>query len=50
MVKDEAQPMQAWIAAVKNTAFKLEAANFEVCNIDLIIALTQGLLIFYCFT
>jgi hypothetical protein len=43
MVKDDKQPMQAWIAAVKHAAFKLEAADFEVHDINLIIALTQGL-------
>jgi hypothetical protein len=43
MVKDDKQPMQAWIAAVRHAAFELEAADFEVHNIDLVIALTQGL-------
>jgi hypothetical protein len=42
MVKDDKQPMQAWIAAVKHATFD-EATDFEVCDIDLIIALTQGL-------
>jgi len=36
--------MQAWIAAVCHTTFQLEAADFEVGDLDLIIALTQGLL------
>ena len=36
--------MQAWIAAVQDIAHRLKAADFEVTDIDLIIALTQGLL------
>ena len=43
MTKDHSQSMQAWIAAVRQAAFELESADFEVRKIDLIIALTQGL-------
>ena len=43
MKKEPNQTMQAWIAAVRHTAFQLEAADFEVRDLDLIIALTQGL-------
>src|ERR1700737_3342651 len=43
MVMDEEKSMEAWIASVRDIAHRLEAANFEVKDIDLIIALTQGL-------
>jgi gag-polypeptide of LTR copia-type len=43
MVKQENQSMQAWIASIRHAAFELEAANFQIQDIDLIIALTQGL-------
>ena len=43
MMKQDSQSMQAWIASVRHAAFELEAANFEIRDIDLIIALTQGL-------
>jgi hypothetical protein len=43
MFKDEEQSMQAWIASVWHSAYRLEAADFEVTDIDLIIVLTQGL-------
>jgi hypothetical protein len=43
MTKGDSQSMQAWIAAVRHAAFELEAADFEIRDIDLIIALTQGL-------
>ncbi|RDB26438.1 hypothetical protein Hypma_006056 [Hypsizygus marmoreus] len=35
--------MQAWIAQVRDAAFHLEAAEFPVDDLDLIIVLTQGL-------
>jgi len=41
--KNPDQSMQAWIATVRDVAFRLEAADFEVKDLDLIIALTQGL-------
>jgi hypothetical protein len=43
MVMDKEKSMQAWVASVWDIAHHLEAANFEVTDIDLIIALTQGL-------
>ena len=43
MVMDEEKSMEAWIASIRDIAHRLEAANFEVTDIDLIIALTQGL-------
>jgi len=43
MTKQDSQPMQAWIASVRHAAFELEAVDFEIRDIDLIIALTQGL-------
>ena len=43
MVMDEEKSMEAWIASVWDIAHRLEAADFEVTDIDLIIALTQGL-------
>jgi len=43
MEKEEGVSMQAWIALVHNAAFQLEAADFEVKELNLIIALTQGL-------
>jgi len=43
MVIDEKKSMEAWIASVRDIAHCLEAANYEVTDIDLIIALTQGL-------
>jgi gag-polypeptide of LTR copia-type/Zinc knuckle len=43
MVKKENQSMQAWIASICHAAFELEAADFQIQDIDLIIALTQGL-------
>lgn len=43
MHKLEEQSMQAWIASVRDAAYRLESADFEVKDIDLIIALTQGL-------
>jgi len=43
MVMDEEKSMEAWIASVRDIAHCLEAADFEVMDIDLIIALTQGL-------
>jgi hypothetical protein len=43
MVMDEEKSMEAWIASVRDMAHRFEAANFEVTDIDLIIALTQGL-------
>jgi len=43
MVMDEEKSMEAWIASVRDIAHRLEAADFEVTDIDLIIALTQGL-------
>jgi hypothetical protein len=43
MVMDKDKSMRAWIASVRDIAHRLEAANFEVTDIDLIIALTQGL-------
>jgi gag-polypeptide of LTR copia-type/Domain of unknown function (DUF4219) len=43
MVKKENQSMQAWIASIHHAAFELEAADFQIQDIDLIIALTQGL-------
>ena len=43
MEKEEGVSMQAWIVLVHNAAFQLEAANFEVKELNLIIALTQGL-------
>jgi hypothetical protein len=39
--------MAAWIASVRDAAHRLEAADFEVKDIDLIVALTQGLPIEY---
>jgi len=42
MVKGE-HTMEAWIASVCDAAHRLEAADFEVKDIDLIVALTQGL-------
>ena len=35
--------MQQWIASVHDIAYHLEGANFKVNDINLIIALTQGL-------
>jgi len=43
MVMDEEKSMEAWIASVWDIAHRLEAADFEVMDIDLIIAMTQGL-------
>ena len=43
MVMDEDQSMEAWIASVWDMSHCLEAADFEVTDIDLIIPLTQGL-------
>jgi len=43
MVMDEEKSMEAWIACVRDMAHRFEAANFEITDIDLIIALTQGL-------
>jgi hypothetical protein len=43
MVMDEEKSMEAWIASIWDIVHRLEAANFEVKDIDLIIALTQGL-------
>jgi hypothetical protein len=43
MTKQDSQPMQAWIASMRHAAFELEAADFVVRDINLIIALTQGL-------
>jgi hypothetical protein len=40
---DEEKSMEAWIASVRDIVHRLEAADFEVTDIDLIIALTQGL-------
>jgi hypothetical protein len=40
---DEEKSMEAWIASVRDIAHCLEAADFEVTDIDLIVALTQGL-------
>jgi hypothetical protein len=42
MVKGD-KTMEAWIASVCDAAHRLEAADFEVKDIDLIVALTQGL-------
>jgi hypothetical protein len=42
MFKDEEHSMQAWIASVRHSAYRPEAANFKVMDIDLIISLTQG--------
>ena len=30
MTKDPSQSMQSWMAAIRNAAFELEAADFEV--------------------
>jgi len=35
--------MQTWVATVRETAFRLEAADFQVMDIILILALTRGL-------
>jgi hypothetical protein len=43
MVMDEEKSMEAWIASVWDIAHRLEAADFEVMDIDLIIALTWRL-------
>ena len=43
MVMDEENLMEAWVASVRDIAHHLEAADFEVTDIDLIIVLTQGL-------
>ena len=43
MVMDEEKLMELWIASVWDIAHCLEAADFEVKHIDLIITLTQGL-------
>jgi gag-polypeptide of LTR copia-type/Zinc knuckle len=43
MTKDDSQSMQAWIASIWDAAYCLKAADFEVQDIDLIIALTHGL-------
>jgi len=42
MVKGD-KTMEAWVASVCDAAHCLEAADFEVKDIDLIVALTQGL-------
>lgn len=42
MVMDKDQSVEAWIASVPDITHCLEAANFEVTDIDSIIALTQG--------
>lgn len=43
MGKLEDQSMQAWIASVRDIAYRLEAADFKINDVDLILALTQGL-------
>lgn len=43
MSMDDNQSMQSWIASVRDAAHRLEAADFEVKDVDLIVALTQGL-------
>lgn len=43
MGKSDEQSMQQWIAYVHDIAHHLEGANFKVNDINLIIALTQGL-------
>jgi hypothetical protein len=40
MVKKENQSMQAWIASICYATFELEATDFQIQDIDLIIALT----------
>jgi hypothetical protein len=40
---DEEKSMEAWIASVQDMAHCFKAANFEITDINLIIALTQGL-------
>jgi len=41
--KDPEQSMQSWIASVRSAAFQLQLVDFEVKDIDLIIALTSSL-------
>jgi hypothetical protein len=36
MVKQENQSMQAWIASIRHATFELEAANFQIQDIDLL--------------
>ena len=43
MGKSDEQSMQQWNASVHDIAHHLEGANFKVNDINLIIALTQGL-------
>ena len=43
MVMDEEKSMEARIASVRDIAHRLGAADFEVTDINLIIALTEGL-------
>ena len=43
MVKLEEQSMQAWVASIRDIAYRLESTDFKINDIDLIVALTQGL-------